>query len=30
MGEIMNIQKEKVRKELISLCLGEPIAVLSF
>ena len=30
MGEIMNIQKEKVRKELVSLCLGEFTAVLSF
>ena len=30
MGEIMNIQKEKVRKELMSLCLGEFTAVLSF
>ncbi|MCY7092274.1 hypothetical protein MK423_06325 [Streptococcus oralis] len=30
MGEIMNIQKEKVRKELMSLCLGELTAVLSF
>ena len=29
MGEIMNIQKEKVRKELVSLCLGEFTAVLS-
>lgn len=29
MGEIMNIQKEKVRKELVSLCLGELTAVLS-
>lgn len=29
MGEMMNIQKEKVRKELISLCLGEFTAVLS-
>ncbi|ORO46781.1 hypothetical protein B7724_08875 [Streptococcus oralis subsp. tigurinus] len=26
----MNIQKEKVRKELMSLCLGELTAVLSF
>ena len=26
----MNIQKEKVRKELVSLCLGEFTAVLSF
>ena len=26
----MNIQKEKVRKELVSLCLGELTAVLSF
>ena len=25
----MNIQKEKVRKELVSLCLGEFTAVLS-
>ena len=23
MGEMMHIQKEKVRKELVSLCLGE-------
>ena len=30
MGEMMNIQKEKVRKELGSLCLGELTAVLSF
>ena len=30
MGEMMNIQKEKVRKELVSLCLGELAAVLSF
>ena len=30
MGEMMNIQKEKVRKELVSLCLGEFTAVLSF
>ena len=30
MGEMMNIQKEKVRKELVSLCLGELVAVLSF
>ena len=30
MGEMMNIQKEKVRKELVSLCLGEPSAILSF
>ena len=30
MGEIMNIQKEKVRKELMSLCLGEFTAVLYF
>ena len=29
MGEMMNIQKEKVRKELVSLCLGELAAVLS-
>ena len=29
MGEMMNIQKEKVRKELLSLCLGEFTAVLS-
>ena len=27
---MMNIQKEKVRKELMSLCLGELTAVLSF
>ena len=26
----MNIQKEKVRKELVSLCLGELAAILSF
>ena len=30
MSEIMNIQKEKVKKELVSLCLGEFTAVLSF
>ncbi|RSJ69140.1 hypothetical protein D8802_00870 [Streptococcus oralis] len=30
MGEMMNIQKEKVRKELWSLCLGELAAILSF
>ncbi|WP_247943381.1 hypothetical protein [Streptococcus oralis] len=30
MGEMMKIQKEKVRKELMSLCLGEFTAVLSF
>ena len=30
MGEMMNIQKEKVKKELVSLCLGEFTAVLSF
>lgn len=29
MGEMMNIQKEKVKKELVSLCLGEFAAVLS-
>ena len=29
MGEMMHIQKEKVRKELVSLCLGEFTAVLS-
>ena len=29
MGEMMNIKKEKVRKELVSLCLGEFTAVLS-
>ena len=29
MGEMMNIQKEKVRKVLVSLCLGEFTAVLS-
>jgi len=28
-GEMMNMQKEKVRKELLSLCLGELTAVLS-
>lgn len=30
MGEMMNIRKEKVRKVLVSLCLGEFTAVLSF
>ena len=30
MGEMMNIRKEKVRKELMSLCLGELTAILSF
>lgn len=30
MGETMKIQKEKVRKELVSLCFGEFTAVLSF
>ena len=30
MGEMMNIQKKKVRKELVSLCLGELAAALSF
>ena len=30
MGEMMNIQKENVRKELVSLCLGELAAILSF
>lgn len=30
MGEMMKIQKEKVRKVLVSLCLGEFTAVLSF
>ena len=30
MGEMMNIQKEKVRKVLVSLCLGELAAILSF
>ncbi len=30
MGEMMNIKKEKVRKELLYLCLGELSAVLSF
>ena len=30
MGGVMNIQKKKVRKELVSLCLGEFTAVLSF
>lgn len=30
MGKMMNIQKEKVRKELVSLCFGELAAVLSF
>ena len=29
MGEMMKIQKKKVRKELVSLCLGEFTAVLS-
>ena len=29
MDEMMNIQKEKVKKELVSLCLGEFTAVLS-
>ena len=29
-GELMKIQKEKVRKELLSLCMGELTAVLSF
>ncbi len=29
MGETMHIQKEKVRKELMSLCFGEFTAVLS-
>ena len=29
-GELMKIQKEKVRKELMSLCMGELTAVLSF
>ena len=29
MGEMMHIQKEKVRKVLVSLCLGEFTAVLS-
>ena len=29
MGEMMNIEKEKVRKELVSLCLGEFTAVLT-
>ena len=29
MGDMMKIQKEKVRKELVSLCLGEFTAVLS-
>lgn len=29
MGEMMNIQKEKVKKELVFLCLGEFTAVLS-
>ena len=29
MGEMMSIQKEKVKKELVSLCLGEFTAVLS-
>ncbi|MFT0756003.1 hypothetical protein QM812_00935 [Streptococcus hohhotensis] len=27
---MMKLQKEKVRKELVSLCLGELAAVLSF
>ena len=30
MGKMMHIQKEKVRKVLVSLCLGEFTAVLSF
>ena len=30
MGEMMKIQKEKVKKELVSLCLGEFTAGLSF
>lgn len=30
MGEMMHIQKEKVRRELVSLCFGELTAVLSF
>ena len=30
MGEMMHIQKEKVRKVLVSLCLGELAAILSF
>ena len=30
MGEMMSIQKEKVKKELVSLCSGEFTAVLSF
>jgi len=30
MGEMMKIQKEKVRKELVSFCLGELTAGLSF
>lgn len=30
MGEMMNIQKDKVKKELVSLCLGELAAALSF
>ena len=30
MGEMMSIQKEKVRKVLVSLCLGELAAILSF
>lgn len=30
MGEMMHIQKEKVRRELVSLCLGEFTAILSF
>ena len=30
MGEMMSIQKEKVRKVLVSLCLGELTAILSF
>lgn len=30
MGEMMSIKKEKVRKELVSLCLGELTAILSF
>ena len=30
MGEMMSIKKDKVRKELVSLCLGELTAILSF
>ena len=29
MGEMMNIQKEKVRKELMSLCLGDWMSIIT-